>query len=224
MTPRPSLRVLFGALAVIGCTVVVPHKPGNRAARQTASRTFRASGSTSTARRSRRRTRSRRARGRRRCRHRTGAGIRRSHAQGQRTAAFDGRRSAGRPHAGDEVGRGQARLRPRAHSGRAEHETPWVQMHHARASRRDVSCRLQQRLPDHPDSGLRVGRRRDDPRDAHHPDRRPAAAERTNPAVEWRAARPLGRQHAGGREHQLQQQGFDRDQCGHRPHARHSAD
>ena len=97
-------------------------------------------------------------------------------------------------------------------------------VHHARPPRRHVPRRLQQRLPDHADPGLRGVRLRDDPRDAHRSDRRPAGAGRGHPAVERRAARPLGRQHAGGREHELQQQGIDRQQRGHRPHPRHPAE
>ena len=48
-------------------------------------------------------------------------------------------------------------------------------LHHARLPGRHVPRRLQQCLRDHPDPGLRRAGARDDPRNAHHPDRRSAA-------------------------------------------------
>ena len=47
---------------------------------------------------------------------------------------------------------------------------------------------------------------------------------RRGPAVEWRLARPLGRQYAGRRHHQLQRQGLDRDQRRDRTRQGHSAE
>ena len=48
-------------------------------------------------------------------------------------------------------------------------DEPVGPLHHARAHH-DVSGRLQQRVPDRADAGLRADRRGDDPRRAHHPD------------------------------------------------------
>ena len=48
-------------------------------------------------------------------------------------------------------------------------------LHHARRARRLLPGRLQQRLPDSPVPRLRAHLLRDDPRGAHHPDRRTAA-------------------------------------------------
>ena len=76
---------------------------------------------------------------------------------------------------GHEVGRGQARLRPGTHPRRAGTRDAVGALHHARPPRRHVPRRLQQRLPDHADPGLRGVRLRDDPRDTHRPDRRAAA-------------------------------------------------
>ncbi len=112
--------------------------------------------------------------------HERGPGIRvrRPQPSGQRQAAVDGGGSAGRPRPGDEVGRGQARLRPGTHPRRARTRNAVGALHHARPPRRHVPGRLQQRLPDHADPGLRGVRLRDDPRDTHRPDRRPAGTGR----------------------------------------------
>ncbi len=110
--------------------------------------------------------------------HQPRPGVRRPHAQDQREAQVDGGGPARRAGAGLEMGRGQARLRPRAHPRRARARDALGALRHARLSRRHVPGRLQQRLPDHPDAGLRGHRAGDDSRDAHHPDRRPSEARR----------------------------------------------
>ena len=80
-------------------------------------------------------------------------------------------------------------------------------LHLARHARHDAARLLQPQLPDRPDQGLRGDPRRDGPRRAHHPARRPAARQPERSAVAGRLARPLRRQHAGHRNHQLQRQG-----------------
>ena len=51
--------------------------------------------------------------------------------------------------------------------------------------------------------GLRRDPLRDDPRDAHHPARRPPASDAEDPQRDGRRPRPLGRQDARRRDHQL---------------------
>ena len=65
---------------------------------------------------------------------------------------------------------------------------------------------LQQQLEHPPDPRLRRDLPGDDPRRAHHPAGRPAAHRRRYPPVAGRRPRPLGRRHAGHRDHQLQRQ------------------
>ena len=73
-----------------------------------------------------------------------------------------------------------------------------------RHPRLDDAGDLRQRLRHHAGSRLRGHPLRDDPRDAHHPARQQPAPAGLVPALRRRRARPLGRRHAGGRDHQLQ--------------------
>ena len=93
-------------------------------------------------------------------------------------AQVDGGRSAGRESPGHAVGRGEARLRPGASRGLVGARDALGAVHHARRSGRHVPGRLQQRLPDPADPGLRGDPLRDDSRSADHPDRRPSAPSR----------------------------------------------
>ena len=126
------------------------------------------------------------------------------HRRSDGAAAADvaDRGSAERPAAGDDRGRQTAvgadaeqlgapgrradvRLRARLrHVG---------SLHHARHARVDVPVPLQQRRADHPVARLRRPQHGDDPRGAHHSDRRPAARVLGHQAVARRLARTLGR-------------------------------
>ena len=120
---RHSTRVALALVALTWCATasLSTHRSGRQGAPRTASPTSRASGSTSTARRSRHRwPRSLPHRGRPQ---RPASAPRRSspittHKVSERRPV-DGRRPAGWTRAGDEVGGGQARLRSRAHPRRA---------------------------------------------------------------------------------------------------------
>ena len=81
---------------------------------------------------------------------------------------------------------------------------PLRSLHHARAPRIDDAGDLRQLVPDRAGPGLRRDPLRDDPRDAHHPARRPPASHAEDPQRDGRRPRPLGRQHAGRRDHQFQ--------------------
>ena len=98
-------------------------------------------------------------------------------------AARDGRRSARRQGAGDEMGGRQARVRPRTRRRQLGAPDAVGAVHHARHPGGHVSGRLQQRLPVHADAGLRRDRVRNDPRDAVHSARRTAAPRCEHPIV-----------------------------------------
>ena len=99
-------------------------------------------------------------------------------------------------------------------------DEPVGPLHHARAHD-DVSGRLQQRVPDRADAGLRADRRGDDPRRAHHPDGQERRATRrfARALVGRRLTRSLGRLDAGRRDDELQRTRLDR----HRPERRAGA-
>ena len=132
------------------------------------------------------------------------------------------RRSAGRPHAGARAGRrgpahAAGHLRQRsAQRPRGLHALR--PLHHARRDRVDDAEDLRQRLPHRAGAGLRRDHGGDDSRGARDPARRPAARRRRRPRVPRRLARPLGRQHAGHRDHQLQRQGDGAGQSRAREH------
>ena len=117
---------------------------------------------------------------------------------------------AGRPRAGDEVGRGQARLRPRHIPDAPEHETPWVRCitRGYPAGMFPAGYNNAYQIIQMPGYVVIVFEMIHETRIIPI-DGRPELGAK-HPAVERRAARPLGRQHAGRREHQLQQQGIDR--------------
>ena len=132
------------------------------------------------------------------------------------------RRAGQRPDAGHDARRHRASEGQRRHLHeadrleqrlRAERLRP---LHLARPGRLDDAGRLQQRQRDHPGAGLRGVPQRDDPRDAHHPARRPADAAVDVQGLHGLFARPLRGQHAGGAHHQPQWQ--DRH-AGQRQHA-----
>ena len=85
-----------------------------------------------------------------------------------------GGRSTRRARAGPAVRRSETRRLRGAQRRQLRVHEPVGPLHHARHSRLDVSRRLQQRLPDHPDARLRHDRLRDDPRRPHHPARQQA--------------------------------------------------
>ena len=73
-------------------------------------------------------------------------------------------------------------------------------LHHPRHRRIGAAGRVRQRQPHPADAERSRDQLRDGARHARHPDRRPAAHRLEDPAVPGRLARPLGRQHAGGRD------------------------
>jgi hypothetical protein len=134
------------------------------------------------------------------------------------------RRSAGWPGPGPSRGRGPARRGAEAQhraSGVHEHVGP---VHLARRPGVDHPGRLQQRLPDRADAGPRGDSRRDDPRRADHPGERAGAAAPDAAPDRGRLARPLGRRHPGGRDHQLQRPQLDCHQRRVGPHQGHPAE
>ena len=118
-----------------------------------------------------------------RSRHQSAVALGRPRQPDEGAAAVDGRRSARRKGAGDEVGGRQARVRSRSRRRPLGAPDAVGAVHHARHAGGHVSGRLQQRLPVHPDAGLRRHRLRDDSRGAHHPARRPPARRREHPPV-----------------------------------------
>ena len=114
-------------------------------------------------------------------------------------------------------GRGQSRDYHLAHVRRRTRARDAVgALHHARGAGRHVPGAVQQRLSDRAGAGLRGDRLRDDPRSAHHSRSTAGRTSGRHHAVERRPARPLGRQHAGHRNAQLQRQGHDRHERRHR--------
>ena len=103
--------------------------------------------------------------------------------------------------------RGQTAQRARA--GRLlRGSQPLRSVHLARPARIDDARHLRQLVPDSPGPGLRGDSLRDDPRNAGHSARRRAARRQGHSHLHGRCARPLGGQHARGRNDQLQ--GSDR--------------
>ena len=117
------------------------------------------------------------------------------------------RRSAERPSAGHDAGRTAARRRAaRARErrlGLVHGLHPHRALHHARPRRFGPPRWLQQREPDRAVARVRDVRQRDDPRSAHRAARQPAASRSGDSKLPGRLARPLGRRHAGGRDHEL---------------------
>ena len=163
----------------------------------------------------------------RRDRRRAGALVRVLRRQEQPAVA---RRRSGRrkiPPLTPEARHARRHLRARHGHGRGESDSAEDRsllrsLHHARRARLDDAGDLRQLLSDRPGAGLRRDPLRDDPRDAHHPARRPAARRPKHPHLHGRRARPLGGQHAGRRDHQFQRPDRDIVGYGHRPRREHS--
>ena len=118
----------------------------------------------------------------------------------------DGRHAAADRRGADAQPGGRRRAQAvAARAGRLVHRSqPLRPLHHPRHRRLVPAGHLQQRQPDRPGARIRRPDQRDDPRDPHRPARRPAAAQPVDHRVHGRFTRLVGRQHAGGRDDQLQ--------------------